>query len=443
MENRQSESRQGFVEQNPHIDYAALTAAVAAEAARPPGERPAPAARTLVTGAAVAAPVGGVPGRGLALRLQRWPRLQQAVLWASQRALRLAVASRQWPPLFFALRWLRWLASLPQLADWVARTEGEGRRQAGMLESALGSQSRQQAEALAQVQVGLQAGQARMEARLQDGQQQATAALQRELALAREELADLRQQLGTALQAGFRAGPAAASGGDLPLPAPGMAAFYQDFEDAWRGEPATIAARVAHYLPWVKAAAAAQPEAPLVDIGCGRGEWLAVLAEAGLTAFGVDSNEAAVARVRAQGLSAFEAEANGWLAARADGSLGGLSALHVVEHLPFEALVKLLDEALRVLRPGGLLILETPDPANMLVATHSFWLDPTHLRPLPAELLAFTVQTRGFEAVEVERLHGVDAALHFGSGDEVAQRLNALLYGTQDYAVIARKPGGR
>ena len=118
----------------------------------------------------------------------------------------------------------------------------------------------------------------------------------------------------------------------------------------------------------------------------------------------------------------------------------GRSALHVVEHLPFEVLVRTLDEALRVLRPGGLLILETPDPANIMVATGSFWLDPSHLRPIPADLLAFTVRSRGFEAVEVERLHPVDESLRFTAGHEVGDRLNTLLYGPQDYAVIARKP---
>lgn len=431
-----------FVEQNPHIDYRALEAAIEAELKRPPSSPPAPAPllTPVVETTPAAAGAAAQTANRMARRLQRWPLLYRLAR-RGWRGLRAAVAGiRKRPAVHYCVRWVRWWVSLPRLADLVAA-------QAVQLDQQRATLLRLETQQHLQQQA-LQAETGSLEHR-HGKVLRAHAATMQQLAsqhhLLRETIDALNNDWHVVRRMAVQTAPAHATEASGPAPTAQpisavMDRFYQDFEDAWRGPQAEIRQRVAHYLPRVLDAQAGQPDAPLVDIGSGRGEWLWVLNEAGLAAFGVDSNASAVERTRAQGLTAFEADAGPWLAARPAASLGAVTALHVVEHLPFEALVHLLDHALRALRPGGLLILETPDPANMMVATHSFWLDPSHMRPIPADLLAFTVRSRGFEAVEIERLHPVDRALWFPSGDAVAERLNTLLYGPQDYAVIARKP---
>ena len=440
-----------FIEQNPHIDYAALNAAIDAELKRPPGPLQPPA--PLHTAVAETSPAPEAPASAVAssigLRLQRWPHIYRLArkVWHGMRSTLTAVRKR--PALHYCVRWLRWQLSLPKLADLVAAQAVQADQQRAVL--------LRLEHTLNQHQTVLQAEIERIDKRL-GKQLHANAAeharIEGRVVLLHESMDNLQQawqrfrmetaqlqatQLQTA-NGGVGVGVGVADTAASPPLSAVMDQFYQDFEDAWRGPQALIRERVAHYLPRVTAAGAGTPDAPLADLGCGRGEWLAVLSEAGLTAFGVDSNATAIARTQALGVTAFEADVGQWMSARAPQSLGAISALHVVEHLPFEVLVRVLDEALRVLRPGGLLILETPDPANIMVATSSFWLDPSHLRPIPADLLAFTVQSRGFEAVEIERLHPVDESLWFAPGHEVGDRLNTLLYGPQDYAVLARKP---
>ncbi len=119
-------------------------------------------------------------------------------------------------------------------------------------------------------------------------------------------------------------------------------------------------------------------------------------------------------------------------------SLGAITAFHVVEHLPYGAVAELLAQAMRTLAPRGMLILETPNPSNILVATRQFWLDPTHMRPVPSELLAFTVEAAGFAGVEVVALHP-PAEPAFDEGSALAP-LNAYFSAPQDYAVVALRP---
>jgi len=116
-----------------------------------------------------------------------------------------------------------------------------------------------------------------------------------------------------------------------------------------------------------------------------------------------------------------------------------VTAFQVIEHLPFDALIRLLDAALRALTPEGVAIFETPNPENLLVATSSFYLDPTHQRPIPAALAEFLAQQRGFARVEVLRINALPARMHLPGKGESTRRLNELLYGAQDYALIAWK----
>ena len=216
-------------------------------------------------------------------------------------------------------------------------------------------------------------------------------------------------------------------------------AFYAQFEDSFRGSQEDIKARVSVHADRIVLAGVGTPERPVLDIGCGRGEWLEVLREHGLAAYGIDSNDVTVSACRARGLDARRAEALGHLRSLADGSIGGVTAFHVAEHLPLDVLADLLDETLRVLEPGGVLLLETPNPENLLVGGMTFYNDPTHRNPLPPAVLQFLVRQRGFVDAEIVRLHPFPDDHLLPQDDVIGQRLNHLLYGPQDYAVVARK----
>ena len=121
-----------------------------------------------------------------------------------------------------------------------------------------------------------------------------------------------------------------------------------------------------------------------------------------------------------------------------DGSVAAVTGFHIVEHVRIDALVSLLDEVKRVLRPGGLVIFETPNPENVLVGSNFFYLDPTHHHPLPSELMEFLFDSRGFERVEVLNLHPWDAGRVAGEG-ELAERFNGFFFGPMDYGILGWK----
>lgn len=212
--------------------------------------------------------------------------------------------------------------------------------------------------------------------------------------------------------------------------------FYADFEDVFRGERADIKHRLEHYLRHILDSGAGKAERPVLDIGCGRGEWLELLRDQGLASYGIDSNEIMVTRCRAFGLDVWSADALGHLHGLPDGQLGAITAFHVVEHLPFDILIAFLDEARRVLAPGGILILETPNPETMKVGATTFFNDPTHRHPIPPQVLQFMVNHRGLERSEILRLHPFTNGLLEADSDDAAL-LNRVLFGPQDYAVVA------
>lgn len=213
--------------------------------------------------------------------------------------------------------------------------------------------------------------------------------------------------------------------------------FYRAFEDCHRGSRELIASRLVAYRPFVRALKSAFPDGAGVDLGCGRGEWLELLAAEGLSCQGIDLDDGMLADCRERGLAVEQGDALTWLRAQPDDGLALVSAFHMVEHLPFETLQTLIAEALRVLCPGGLLIMETPNPENLVVGTESFYLDPTHTRPLPAALLSFLARFHGFERVRVLRLQH-DPALR----DAVVLGLRQVIEGVSpDYSVLAQKHG--
>ena len=216
-------------------------------------------------------------------------------------------------------------------------------------------------------------------------------------------------------------------------------ALYVAFEDRFRGTRATIKQRQGIYLPRLRDAGAGTADRPVLDIGAGRGEFLELLREEGLQSFGVDSNQTMVSVCHDAGLDCVQGDALACLAARADRSLGAITGFHIIEHLPFKVTVRIIDEALRVLVPGGLLILETPNPANILTASRWFYLDPTHRNPLPGEMVAMIAEARGFPYPEILELHPM-AARFPGADRQLTGALDQIFYGPQDYALIACKP---
>jgi len=230
----------------------------------------------------------------------------------------------------------------------------------------------------------------------------------------------------------------------LPSPATGsvrsMDLFYASFEDRFRGPAYEISSRAQIYLPRVREAGVGLAESPIVDLGCGRGEWLALLMENGFVARGLDPNRIMVSRCKELGLDVVEADALSYLHGIADGSLGAITAMHVIEHMPFESLMRLLDETWRTLRPGGIAIFETPNPENLMVGACTFYTDPTHLRPLPPEMMRFVADARGFAPVELLRLHPYPSECQMSDGHPaLTQWINDKFYGPRDYALVMHK----
>jgi SAM-dependent methyltransferase len=235
--------------------------------------------------------------------------------------------------------------------------------------------------------------------------------------------------------------PAAAGSVQAP---PSSALFdYVGFERRFRGDPEAVAAALAErYLDLLVA------NPPVVDIGCGRAELVEMLAKRGVEAIGVDTDPSMVAEARDRGLDVRQVDGNSFLRSREPGSLGAIIATHLVEHLEFADLVELLELAATRLRPGGVFIAETPNPTSLVVLGNSFILDPTHLRPLHPSLLTFLCEGAGFRDVRL-RFHAPASDYHLPMIDEpdappwtkrineAFAKLNQVLFGPQEYALIA------
>jgi O-antigen chain-terminating methyltransferase len=216
---------------------------------------------------------------------------------------------------------------------------------------------------------------------------------------------------------------------------------YVGFEEQFRGSQHDIRARLSQYVALFDGAS------DVVDIGCGRGEFLELLRSRGVTARGVDLNQQMVAVCRERGLEAEEGDALGYLRRQADQSLGGLIAIQVVEHLQPDYLLALLDEAYRALRPGATMVLETINAASWFAFFQSYVRDITHVRPLHPDTLAYYVRASGFGEVRVQfsapvppthRLRRVEATGEVASTVNAnVDRLNELVFADLDYAVIA------
>jgi len=223
-------------------------------------------------------------------------------------------------------------------------------------------------------------------------------------------------------------------------------AVYVAFENRFRGSRDEIRERLRGYVEPFRGLA------PVADLGCGRGEFLELLREANVDAMGAETNAQAAAECRRRGLAVEETGLLEFLSHRPAGSLGGVFAAQVAEHLPPAVLQAALREAHRALRPGGLLVLETVNTRSVLAFLEVYNRDLTHEKPLHPETLGFVVAAAGFTDVRVEMRSPVDAATRLQAVpaeglppaaadalNENVSRLNALLYGPQEYALFARR----
>jgi len=220
--------------------------------------------------------------------------------------------------------------------------------------------------------------------------------------------------------------------------------FYAALEERFRGSRDAIVGRQESYVADVDAVSA---KGPVLDLGCGRGEFLRVLRDHGVDALGIDASEEAVAACTADGLVAELGDLRAHLAARPDSSVRVIAMLQVIEHLPFDVLLDVVAEARRVLRPGGLLLLETPNGANVTVAASTFWLDPTHVRPIHPLLLLFVAEQAGFHRLELRgstpSSPGWELAADDAPGSPLADAVRGLqdmLVGDQDVTLLAHVP---
>jgi SAM-dependent methyltransferase len=230
---------------------------------------------------------------------------------------------------------------------------------------------------------------------------------------------------------------------------------YLELERRYRGTEEEIRERIAAYLPWLTKLPTPASTAAVLDLGCGRGETLALLRDHGIPARGVDSSARMVALCRERGLEATEGDLFATLESLPEASLGGIVSFHVIEHLPGTALDRLVRLAWRALKPGGVLILEAPNPLSMVVAARNFWLDPTHVRPVHPESLKLMFELAGFDPVErldlrpfpsAERLPEIDLAklpedqrLLADKVNRLRDHLDELLFGFQDFGMVGRR----
>jgi SAM-dependent methyltransferase len=212
-----------------------------------------------------------------------------------------------------------------------------------------------------------------------------------------------------------------------------LSRFYKDLEDRFRGDPAAVEAKFGVYDPLLERFDTAR-NCVALDLGCGRGEWLTRLALRGWTVRGVELDPVMASHARSSGLEVVMDDLLHHLQSCGDHSVDCLTAFHVIEHVPFDVLQSVLFEALRVVKPDGCLIFETPNPENLRVGTDLFYLDPTHQRPLSPELIQFMAQWTGFTHASILRVH---SPMLYADDALLGTQFETFLHYSPDYALIA------
>lgn len=215
-------------------------------------------------------------------------------------------------------------------------------------------------------------------------------------------------------------------------------AFYVAFENRFRGSTAEIGKRSERYLPIFRQTEAVAAGGTVLDIGCGRGEWLSLLQRHNIQTRGIDLNVSMVAEARALGHDVVEGDVISYLRTLPEESLAAITGFHIVEHLSFKDLITLFDEAQRVLVRGGIVLFETPNPENLVVGACTFHYDPTHQKPLPPDFLRFIAEARGYSESRIIRADSDCDLTQPESGFSPAE-INDWFRQPADYALYAQK----
>lgn len=224
-----------------------------------------------------------------------------------------------------------------------------------------------------------------------------------------------------------------------------QSADYELFEDESRGDVADIRERLEFYVPLLEKAA--NGGGLIADLGCGRGELLELLKENGLAAIGIDNNEAAVIRGRKAGLDMECKDLFAYLREAKEGSLAAVTAMHVIEHLTPSQQGEFLSLALKALKPGGLIAMETPNIMNLHVASCDFFSDITHVRPVHPVALRNRMKQMGYKDIDIKFLHPFPESEQLicdapGLGEEAKknfEKINDLIWGCRDCVILATK----
>jgi 2-polyprenyl-3-methyl-5-hydroxy-6-metoxy-1,4-benzoquinol methylase len=203
------------------------------------------------------------------------------------------------------------------------------------------------------------------------------------------------------------------------------------FADYFRGSEERIREHQKMYIAKFEGAGS------ILDIGCGRGEFLEVARDSGIPARGIDQSAESIAVCRSKGLEAERAELFEYLDGLPDGSVGGVYCSQVVEHLPPERLPDLVNLLAKKMNRGALVAIETPNPECLAIFATHFYLDPTHTRPVPPALLRFYMEEAGFVNIEVERLS--PAVETMPSLADLPVSVREAFFGGLDYAIFGRK----
>lgn len=220
-------------------------------------------------------------------------------------------------------------------------------------------------------------------------------------------------------------------------------AYYVAFEDANRGSREEIRDKQMPYINRIRSLREKHPEIaelPVLDVGCGRGEWMQLLEESGIKSLGVDMNPVMIDDCQSIGLNVTHSDAVAYLKNQADNSLSVITGFHIIEHLPFEVLYDLFAEAYRALAPNGQIIFETPNPENILVGSHTFYHDFTHRNPITPSAIQFLAKYHNYTDIELIRLHPYPPEARVPGNDPLTERVNGHLTGPQDFAICAMKP---
>jgi len=213
--------------------------------------------------------------------------------------------------------------------------------------------------------------------------------------------------------------------------------FYLKFENRFRGNESTILQRLRVYLPYFKNRTESLNELPVLDIGSGRGEFLELLSQENIKVMGLDLNAEMVKRSKAKGHDIIENDAFSYLSSQKKTSFSAVCGFHIVEHIPFPDLMKIFNECFRVVKKDGIVIFETPNPENLTVGALNFNYDPSHLKPIPPQLLVFCLEYIGFTDVKILPLHPEKEVVNT---DPLVTEALSRIFGPRDYAVIAKKP---